>query len=141
MDHNEQVSLLERIRLLQNMTEARGCHAGEADVAALKIGKLVQKYGLHVSFADEASHAERPPRQTTRPQKDTTAAPDNFFTYGDVLVIGSTEKAIMVRDEDDGEFWVPRSQLRNGCEHWMRGDDGTLCVSTWWARKEEWDNA
>lgn len=165
MDTTEQQKILERIGLLLNLKLEHGCLPGEVEVAAYKIGLMVQKYGLAVSFpqagksqqsqAETAEQrAERQNREAhqkfeeeirrareahARRQEEKRSRPSLNFEYGEVTVIGETEKALFLRnDEDETEFWIPRSQCREGCQHWGRGDSGVLWVSRWWAEKEGW---
>ena len=141
MDSTEQQKIANRIKLLLNLTLANGCMPGEVEVAAYKIGSLVQKYGLRVSFPyaleeESSTQQERPyrPEHRRTPPRRQAA-----FAHIEVLIIGETEKALFCRSqEDEGEFWIPRSQCREGCEQWGRGDSGTLYVSYWWAEKEGW---
>ena len=143
---DDQHAILHRLQLLQVMTVARGCTESEAAVAAEKIGRLIQEHALHVCFGmchplpppSPAPSRAKPGRSGASQHSYYRHEPD--FEYGYVEVIGSTEKAVFLRDTNDVEFWMPRSQLRGDCTDWDTGDAGELHVSQWWARKEGWDD-
>lgn len=167
MTPEEQQKITRMLGLLLNLKLSNGCMPGEVEVAAYKIGTLVQKYGLVISFpssTDEQSHAraetseqraERQRREANqkfeeeirrarehaeqRRRERSQYRPSPSVAYIEVMIIGETEKALLCRSqEDETEFWIPRSQCREGCERWKRGDSGVLHVSQWWAEKEGW---
>mgnify|MGYP003394316019 CR=1 FL=1 len=134
MDKTEQEKIEARLKLLLNLTRDNGCMPGEVETAAYKIGSLVQKYKLDVTFPH--AHTEK---QESQKSESTYAKNGAFFAYGVVHIRGVSEKAILCHDLiSDVEFWVPRSQCRNGCEHWEKGKHGMLYTSRWWAEKEGW---
>ena len=136
MDTTEQQKIEDRIKLLLNLTLANGCMPGEVEVAAYKIGSLIQKCNLLVTFPTEKTREQ--PHHTQR-ERARSSSSSLIFEYVEIVVIGGTEKALLCRSQDDeSEFWIPRSQCRNGCQHWERGDEGMLYVSRWWAEKEGW---
>ena len=140
MNLHEQTKIIERLALLKNMTVDRGCAPGEADTAALKIGQLVQRYDLQVTFTSGANHRQEQAKPSSSSRYSwREREEEDDFEYGFVTVRGDTEKAICVKDEDGNIFWVPRSQLRQGCEDWTVKDTGMLYVSAWWAKKEGWN--
>jgi hypothetical protein len=49
--------------------------------------------------------------------------------------IGATDKAIRV-EVNDRVFWIPQSQVTADSEVYRIGDEGTLVVTGWFARKE-----
>lgn len=58
----------------------------------------------------------------------------NVATFGNVLCIGQTPKAIRV--VIDGEYhWIPQSCVHEDSEVWKEGDEGTLVVPEWFAIK------
>lgn len=127
LDHHK---ILERITSLKNMQVSRGCTAAEADVAALKIGKLVQQYDLCVSFTPVS-------REDHGYHKMPERGSDDYY-YGIVRVLRVTDKAILTLNSDNQELWIPRSQLRRGCEEWTVGDAGACYVSAWWVQRRGW---
>ena len=57
----------------------------------------------------------------------------------EVIYLHATDKAVLV-DIDGEEVWVPSSQIHADSEvtagvDMERGEEGTLIVSDWWARK------
>jgi hypothetical protein len=50
-------------------------------------------------------------------------------------VIHTTELAILFRDEDQEEFWVPRSCCLDGDE--IEKGDTEIAVDDWWLEKQE----
>ena len=141
MTTEEQQRILQRLGLLMNMSEARGCTEHEAANAQLKIGQAVQKYNLTLSFGTPHSQtykesAPPPPPPHEKPRRERPR--EDAFEHEWVKVIAATEKALLLRNQDSDEYWIPKSQLRNDCRDWDRGDEGMLYCSRWWARKEEW---
>lgn len=65
---------------------------------------------------------------------------EETFEVPEATVTAETEKAIRVRSRylDDGEAWVPQSQVSDESEVWAKGDTGTLVVTTWFARQRGW---
>ncbi len=54
-----------------------------------------------------------------------------------ILVRG---KAILVEAHDfDQAEWIPQSQITDDSEVWREGDEGTLEITDWWARKKGWE--
>jgi hypothetical protein len=57
--------------------------------------------------------------------------------------IRETEKAILCRIPDaleEGDYretWIPKSQVTDDSEVYKKGDEGTLIVTAWFARKED----
>ena len=51
----------------------------------------------------------------------------------DVRCIRATEKAILC-EIDGEEIWIPQSQVDENSEVWKEGQEGTLVVSTFFAR-------
>lgn len=55
-----------------------------------------------------------------------------------VRCLRATEKAILVRFielPDEPEIWIPQSQVDDDSEVWKPGDEGTLVINEWIARK------
>lgn len=50
--------------------------------------------------------------------------------------VGESDKAILVRFEDNHQAWIPKSQVDDDSEVYSRHDSGTLIISEWWADKE-----
>jgi len=46
--------------------------------------------------------------------------------------------AVLVLDDNGEEVWVPQSQIHDDSEVWRRGDEGTLVVTDWFAKKAGW---
>ncbi len=131
------ISLIEKLR---EMRVERGCTPSEADAAALKIGRMVQEHGLPVAPAPAAPppHSSPPPRYSARNPYRYEEEP---FDAGDAACLYATEKAIYVQLTMINEsVWIPKSVCRDGCEHWSKGDTGTLYVAPWFARKEGWND-
>lgn len=63
---------------------------------------------------------------------------DSSFTYGIVKSIKSTNKALLVRDEDGEEFWVPKSQIHVDSSVFQVDQEGSLVVNEWYANKQGW---
>lgn len=65
-----------------------------------------------------------------------------FEKYGydrsEGVALRETEKAILFKQEDGEEYWVPKSQIHDDSEVWKEGDEGILIVTEWFARKMEW---
>ena len=53
----------------------------------------------------------------------------------DVFVEAETDRAILCIIENE-EFWIPKSQIHDDSEVYEKGQDGTLIVTEWWAKKE-----
>lgn len=50
-----------------------------------------------------------------------------------------TAKAILVEaDGFDEPTWIPQSQIDDDSEVYGKGDEGTLVISEWFARKQGW---
>ena len=54
----------------------------------------------------------------------------------DVRAIANTEKAVLVLIEGE-KYWIPFSVLGTDTEVRMKGDEGTLHVARWFAKKEK----
>jgi hypothetical protein len=54
----------------------------------------------------------------------------------DVRALANTEKAVLVLIEGE-KFWIPFSVLGADSEVRVRGDEGTLHVARWFAKKEK----
>jgi len=63
---------------------------------------------------------------------------DNGYDKSDGEIIRVSEKAILFRQEDGEEIWVPQSVIHDNSEVWKKGDVGILIVKEWWAKKQEW---
>lgn len=52
-------------------------------------------------------------------------------------VIAETEKAILIKHEDfdEGQQWIPQSQIHADSEIWEDGQSGALVIKTWFAEK------
>ncbi len=53
----------------------------------------------------------------------------------DVKAIADTDKAVLVLIEGE-KFWIPVSALGIDSEVQVKGDEGTLHVAIWFAKKE-----
>ena len=53
------------------------------------------------------------------------------------MVLRDSGKALLCKLEDGAELWVPRSVIDDSSEALEDGDDGTLVVQTWFARKTD----
>lgn len=65
-----------------------------------------------------------------------------FMNEGHILgqasIIRTTEKAILVKleDEDDREVWIPKSVIHDNSEVYSeQSSTGLLVVQEWWANK------
>lgn len=56
----------------------------------------------------------------------------------DCTGVRATEKALLVRFADGDTHWIPQSQIDDDSEVYRPGDEGTLIVNEWWAKKEGW---
>jgi len=82
-----------------------------------------------------------------------TKKPEELITLTNVAITASTNKALLVRDCDGSENWIPRSHIRrennsDGCEttigKWTeadqlvvdRGDEGDLVITQWIAEQK-----
>jgi hypothetical protein len=61
---------------------------------------------------------------------------DDDFELEFELVIRESVKAILLRTED-GEVWVPKSQILGGIPEVGEVDD-TVHVTGWYAREKDW---
>lgn len=57
------------------------------------------------------------------------------FRIEDVVVIKETEKALLVKIEDENH-WIPQSQIDDDSEVWKLGDEGVLVISEWLAEQK-----
>lgn len=58
-------------------------------------------------------------------------------TIGDGRAIRETDKAVLVRLEDEEEVWVPKSVISDDSEVWTvhpHGMEGAVIVQEWWAK-------
>lgn len=64
-------------------------------------------------------------------------------TIRDVFVYRETDKAILVKDGDDGpngfSEWIPKSQIHDDSDLWKEGQDGDLVVKSWLAEQKGWE--
>lgn len=51
-------------------------------------------------------------------------------------VLAETERAILIKTEE-GEAWIPLSQIDDESEVWKKGDTGTLAIKRWLAEKND----
>jgi len=63
----------------------------------------------------------------------TTFAEKSHFP--DARAKRETDKALLVEIED-GDFWVPKSQIDDDSDVYEAGHTGMLITSLWWAEKE-----
>lgn len=56
-------------------------------------------------------------------------------TVEDVVAIGQTDKALLVKIEGD-EVWIPQSVIHDDSEVYKQGDEGDLVIYRWFAEKE-----
>ena len=61
------------------------------------------------------------------------------FTIDDCLILHETERAILVESDnienEDGQLWVPKSQVHDDSEIWTKGENGRLTVNMWFAEQ------
>ncbi len=59
------------------------------------------------------------------------------FTIRQCKSIAETEKAILVESEDfdEGQQWIPQSQIDDDSEIYKNGQKGNLTISDWFAEK------
>lgn len=55
---------------------------------------------------------------------------------GPVVVKHETDKALLVRMEDQTERWIPKSQIHDDSDVYRKNQDGELKVTKWFAEKE-----
>lgn len=55
---------------------------------------------------------------------------EDKVTIRDVKVIKATDKALLVKIEDE-EVWIPQSQIDDDSEVYKAGDEGDLVISQW----------
>ena len=58
-------------------------------------------------------------------------------TTVEATCIAETDLALLVRLDDGGEHWVPKSVILDGSQVFGLDDAGELVVATWFAEKEE----
>ena len=63
---------------------------------------------------------------------------DDVESFDDCKAIAQTEKALLVNIPDLGEKWIPQSQIDEDSEVNGKGDEGTLIVKAWFAKREGW---
>jgi len=56
----------------------------------------------------------------------------------EVEVLKDLPKSLLVLTEDGEEAFIPKSEIRHGTDVESAGDEGTLIVPSWLARKEGW---
>ena len=65
---------------------------------------------------------------------------DEGHVIEDVTCVGETAKAIQITTVDgpDGQtmLWVPKSQIHDNSQVYKNGQEGDICVSSWWARQK-----
>lgn len=54
----------------------------------------------------------------------------------DALAIRSTEKALLVDIQGEGEHWIPISQIEEDSEVRQEGDQGILTITGWIAKQK-----
>lgn len=55
---------------------------------------------------------------------------------GQARVIQETDKAILVRLEDEQEVWIPKSVIHDNSEVYSeKSGEGMLVVAEWWAER------
>ena len=57
----------------------------------------------------------------------------------DVTVKKETEAAILCVIEGQGEFWIPKSQIKDESDVKEEGDEGTLVIPAWLADEKDID--
>lgn len=62
---------------------------------------------------------------------------DKHVTFGGVFVTAQTAKAILVDFGEEGEKWIPLSQVHEDSEVFEKGDTGDLIISRWIAQQKE----
>jgi hypothetical protein len=67
------------------------------------------------------------------------------FTIDNAKCIRESEKAIFVKAQffedlglQDGQVWIPKSQVTDNSEVFETDGEGKLIVTMWFARKSEW---
>lgn len=67
---------------------------------------------------------------------------DGAVEFDDCLATRETDAAILVRTRDaDAEWaeeWIPKSQVHDDSEVYLKGHTGVLTVTGWFARKRGW---
>lgn len=61
---------------------------------------------------------------------------DKVYEYFDGELVKERPKAVCVVIEDDGEYWIPKSQLEEDVWNGSVGDLQRFGVTQWWAQKE-----
>jgi hypothetical protein len=61
------------------------------------------------------------------------------FRIENTKCIRETDKAILVENDSlpNSELWIPKSCVHDDSEVYKRGDEGTLVVFEWFARKND----
>jgi hypothetical protein len=67
-----------------------------------------------------------------------TDSADEVERFDDATCVRETDKAILVKQDDLGEVWIPRSQVHDDSEVYEEGGEGELVVKAWFARKQGW---
>jgi hypothetical protein len=62
------------------------------------------------------------------------------FTIEGAEAVRETSKALLVEADffDEGQAWIPRSQIHADSEVFELHGKGKLVVTAWWAKKQEW---
>lgn len=69
---------------------------------------------------------------------------EEYYELGEVLVLATTDKAVRVEFEHDGETqrdWFPWSQVHEDSDvqlGYVQGDRGEFIISGWLARQRGW---
>lgn len=63
------------------------------------------------------------------------------FNIGKATSLRETDKAVLVLADDlaqEGEIWIPKSQIHDDSEVFKADQIGYLIVSSWYAEKKGW---
>lgn len=129
------MDLLERVAKLRAMTCSRGATQGEADAAALRLGRMLQEdASLVISLSPRR---EEPRREKPREQPFWGERQSEVGVRLRGVVVHVTDKAFLFSLEQGKEVWIPKSQIIKGNWHeWKAGEERECYVSLWWARKQ-----
>jgi hypothetical protein len=66
---------------------------------------------------------------------------DKGFTIKRTKALRETERALLVQSDffDDGQRWIPKSQIHDDSEVFEVDHEGKLVVNAWLAEKEGWE--
>ncbi len=60
-----------------------------------------------------------------------------FLVMAFLKIVMATDRAFLIRMEDEQEYWVPRSQVQEADDFEAGDTHGEICISTWFLDRME----